>query len=147
VGYYLKVGLAVVGNEFNSSSQWTQYRLMRIINISIHLLLIVLPVNLHLRMRHVNRQSPLTYYMPATSIDYVVESFRYAIPFIFLPWVTWTVWKFVRLPNQHSLRSVAIVVLGDIGRSPRMMYHAKSFAENGFVTDIIAYGGLYLGHY
>lgn len=45
--------------------------------------------------------------------------------------------------NQHSLRSVAIVVLGDIGRSPRMMYHAQSFAENDFVTNIIGYGGLF----
>lgn len=86
--------------------------------------------------------------MPATSTNYyIVESIRYAIPYIFLPWVTWTVWKFVRRRNQHSLRSVAVVVLGDIGRSPRMMYHAQSFAENDFVTDIIGYGGLYLGHY
>ncbi|KAF6766428.1 mannosyltransferase [Ephemerocybe angulata] len=43
--------------------------------------------------------------------------------------------------NHHSLRSVAILVLGDIGRSPRMMYHAQSFAENGFVTDVVGYGG------
>jgi len=53
-------------------------------------------------------------------------------------------WIFLRPRNQHALRSVAIVVLGDIGRSPRMMYHAQSFAENGFVTDLIGYGGLSL---
>ncbi|PPQ98912.1 hypothetical protein CVT24_003543 [Panaeolus cyanescens] len=39
------------------------------------------------------------------------------------------------------MRTVAILVLGDIGRSPRMMYHAKSFAEMGFVTDLIGYAG------
>ncbi|KAH9486709.1 UDP-glycosyltransferase TURAN [Psilocybe cubensis] len=39
------------------------------------------------------------------------------------------------------MRSAAILVLGDIGRSPRMMYHAQSFAENDFTTDIIGYGG------
>jgi hypothetical protein len=38
-------------------------------------------------------------------------------------------------------RSVAILVLGDIGRSPRMMYHAQSFASLNFQTYIIAYKG------
>ncbi|PFH54693.1 glycosyltransferase family 33 protein [Amanita thiersii Skay4041] len=41
-------------------------------------------------------------------------------------------------PNK---RSVAILVLGDIGRSPRMMYHANSFAINRFDTHIIGYRG------
>ncbi|OBZ79967.1 Chitobiosyldiphosphodolichol beta-mannosyltransferase, partial [Grifola frondosa] len=43
--------------------------------------------------------------------------------------------------ERPSLRSVAILVLGDIGRSPRMMYHAESFATNGFETFLIGYGG------
>ncbi|KAG8835694.1 mannosyltransferase [Serendipita sp. 400] len=38
-------------------------------------------------------------------------------------------------------RSVAILVLGDIGRSPRMMYHAQSFAGHNVQTYIIAYKG------
>lgn len=33
--------------------------------------------------------------------------------------------------------SVQIVVLGDIGRSPRMQYHAISVAKNGGRVDII----------
>ncbi|KAJ7451178.1 mannosyltransferase [Mycena latifolia] len=56
-------------------------------------------------------------------------------------WLTWKIWAFLKPRNQHSLRSVAIVVLGDIGRSPRMMYHAESFAENEFFTDLIGYAG------
>jgi len=56
-------------------------------------------------------------------------------------WFSYTTWKTFKPRNEHSLRSVAILVLGDIGRSPRMMYHAQSFAEIGFVTDIIGYGG------
>jgi len=56
--------------------------------------------------------------------------------------IAW-LWRVLRPRDQHSLRTVAILVLGDIGRSPRMMYHAQSFAENGFVTDIIGYGGVY----
>ncbi|KIM47979.1 glycosyltransferase family 33 protein [Hebeloma cylindrosporum] len=61
--------------------------------------------------------------------------------FLSFVWLVWFTWKTFRPRNQHSLRSVAILVLGDIGRSPRMMYHAQSFAENGFVTDLIGYGG------
>ncbi|GEM10494.1 beta-1,4-mannosyltransferase, glycosyltransferase family 33 protein [Rhodotorula toruloides] len=38
-------------------------------------------------------------------------------------------------------KSVALVVLGDIGRSPRMMYHAESLARNGYTTHIVAYRG------
>ncbi|KIL70603.1 glycosyltransferase family 33 protein [Amanita muscaria Koide BX008] len=38
-------------------------------------------------------------------------------------------------------RSAAVLVLGDIGRSPRTMYHAQSFAENDFDTHLIGYGG------
>ncbi|GAA5934998.1 hypothetical protein JCM3775_004672 [Rhodotorula graminis] len=38
-------------------------------------------------------------------------------------------------------KSVALVVLGDIGRSPRMLYHAQSFARHGYTTHIVAYRG------
>jgi hypothetical protein len=34
-----------------------------------------------------------------------------------------------------------VLVLGDIGRSPRMQYHAISFAKEGFTVDIIGYPG------
>ncbi|CAK3904436.1 glycosyltransferase family 33 [Lecanosticta acicola] len=37
--------------------------------------------------------------------------------------------------------SVQIVVLGDIGRSPRMQYHALSLASHGGKVDIIGYTG------
>eukprot|EP00128_Syssomonas_multiformis_P008690 Colp12_sorted_trinity150504_noHs@19984 len=40
-----------------------------------------------------------------------------------------------------NLKRVAIVVLGDIGRSPRMQYHAISLASNGFHVDVIGYAG------
>lgn len=38
-------------------------------------------------------------------------------------------------------KSVAIIVLGDIGRSPRMLYHAQSFVDRGYHTHIVAYAG------
>ncbi|XP_017781882.1 PREDICTED: chitobiosyldiphosphodolichol beta-mannosyltransferase [Nicrophorus vespilloides] len=38
-------------------------------------------------------------------------------------------------------KSVCVVVLGDIGRSPRMQYHSRSFAEEGHKVDIVGYQG------
>lgn len=37
--------------------------------------------------------------------------------------------------------SVQVVVLGDIGRSPRMQYHAISIAKHGGRVDIVGYAG------
>lgn len=34
-----------------------------------------------------------------------------------------------------------MVVLGDIGRSPRMQYHAYSLAREGYNVDIVGYAG------
>lgn len=36
---------------------------------------------------------------------------------------------------------IQILVLGDIGRSPRMQYHAISAAKNGKKVDIVAFKG------
>ena len=43
-----------------------------------------------------------------------------------------------KLPNN---KRVCVMVLGDIGRSPRMQYHALSFANSGYIVDLIGYGG------
>lgn len=47
--------------------------------------------------------------------------------------------------SKHAARSpsksIAVVVLGDIGRSPRMMYHAQSLAENGFRVLLVGFDG------
>lgn len=37
--------------------------------------------------------------------------------------------------------SVQVLVLGDIGRSPRMQYHAMSIAKHGGRVDIVGYNG------
>lgn len=39
----------------------------------------------------------------------------------------------------EDLRRIQILVLGDIGRSPRMQYHAISCARNGMHVDLIGY--------
>ncbi|KAI9356924.1 hypothetical protein BD770DRAFT_101876 [Pilaira anomala] len=42
---------------------------------------------------------------------------------------------------------VQVVVLGDIGRSPRMRYHATSLADSGCTVDLIGYKGKYIHTY
>lgn len=37
-------------------------------------------------------------------------------------------------------RNVCVIVLGDIGRSPRMQYHVKSLLQHDFNVDLIGYG-------
>lgn len=41
--------------------------------------------------------------------------------------------------NTPRTRRAWIVVLGDIGRSPRMQNHAKSLAENGFLVECVGF--------
>lgn len=43
--------------------------------------------------------------------------------------------------NAAPAKSVTIVVLGDLGRSPRMMYHARSFSEAGWQVYLVGYAG------
>jgi len=44
-------------------------------------------------------------------------------------------------PQMPNGRRAAVVVLGDLGRSPRMQYHALALANEGFSVDLIGYGG------
>ena len=48
---------------------------------------------------------------------------------------------FFRYGRKASRKQVCIVVVGDIGRSPRMQYHALSFAEEGFDVSLVGYLG------
>ncbi|CAH0398939.1 unnamed protein product [Chilo suppressalis] len=43
------------------------------------------------------------------------------------------------MDENQSKKVVKVVVLGDIGRSPRMQYHALSLASNGLKVNIIGY--------
>jgi beta-1,4-mannosyltransferase len=42
--------------------------------------------------------------------------------------------------DQANSQRVSVIVLGDIGRSPRMQYHALSLAVAGSEVDVIGYG-------
>ncbi|XP_014209476.2 chitobiosyldiphosphodolichol beta-mannosyltransferase-like [Copidosoma floridanum] len=45
------------------------------------------------------------------------------------------------LKKRARTRRVCIVVLGDLGRSPRMQYHAISFAKEGYNVELVGYSG------
>ncbi|KAG4302470.1 hypothetical protein PCANB_001313 [Pneumocystis canis] len=51
-----------------------------------------------------------------------------------------------RYKNEYktSKRSICLVVLGDLGRSPRMQYHALSLAQHGFEVDLVGYRGSFV---
>lgn len=51
------------------------------------------------------------------------------------------------LPTRHVLSKdekarVVVLVLGDIGRSPRMQYHCLSIAKKGGIVDLVGYEGM-----
>lgn len=52
---------------------------------------------------------------------------------------------FLRRTGHRKHDSITIVVLGDLGRSPRMMRHATSFADRDWLVNVLAYSGMYLG--
>lgn len=45
-------------------------------------------------------------------------------------------------PKKDGKPRVVVVVLGDIGRSPRMQYHALSIARKGGLVDLVGYDGI-----
>lgn len=62
---------------------------------------------------------------------------------LFVPVAVVFIWK----PSKHVPKSpvapprVIVLVLGDIGRSPRMQNHALSIARNGGKVDLVGYDG------
>lgn len=60
------------------------------------------------------------------------------VVYLLLPYAT-----YVLLPklygNISSKRRVIIVVLGDLGHSPRICYHARSFASKGWSVDLCGF--------
>jgi beta-1,4-mannosyltransferase len=57
----------------------------------------------------------------------------------------WVITIFIIILSYAVLRydrwSVYVIVLGDLGRSPRMQYHAVCFAEQGYRVHLIGYPG------
>ena len=51
------------------------------------------------------------------------------------------VFRKLYITAYEEYRNVCVLVLGDLGRSPRMQYHAMSLAKEGFTVDLIGYPG------
>lgn len=47
----------------------------------------------------------------------------------------------LRRPNVSPQRCVQVVVLGDLGRSPRMCNHAIEFEKRQYFVELIGYTG------
>ena len=65
---------------------------------------------------------------------------------IAVAWLTLLIGVLLALPTrrhatQPGRTSVQIVVLGDLGRSPRMQYHASSILKHGAHVQLIGYQG------
>lgn len=67
---------------------------------------------------------------------------------LIIMWHLWLVlvatvlfFTWLRANKNSSTKRICILVLGDIGRSPRMQYHALSCAQNGYEVDLIGFGG------
>ena len=56
-----------------------------------------------------------------------------AILLLFVHWL--------RGRKNNTKPRICIVVLGDVGRSPRMQYHALSCANAGFHVELLGFGG------
>ncbi|XP_034939473.1 chitobiosyldiphosphodolichol beta-mannosyltransferase [Chelonus insularis] len=57
---------------------------------------------------------------------------------IITSWNLWTLWSKRKFREE---KRVCVVVLGDIGRSPRMQYHSLSLMKQGYFVDIVGYSG------
>ncbi|XP_012503196.1 PREDICTED: chitobiosyldiphosphodolichol beta-mannosyltransferase [Propithecus coquereli] len=56
---------------------------------------------------------------------------------LLLPLLLLGSWK--RWRRERAARHVLVVVLGDVGRSPRMQYHALSLAKHGFSVTLLGF--------
>lgn len=47
----------------------------------------------------------------------------------------------IKWHEEKNDKLVQVVVLGDVGRSPRMQYHCLSLVELNYTVDVLGYGG------
>jgi hypothetical protein len=77
-----------------------------------------------------------------SDLGYVSVLLQCLYVIVFVWFLVAVIWRQPR--KAPSRRSVAVLVLGDVGRSPRMMYHAGSFAKSGFETFVVGYEGMWI---
>lgn len=94
----------------------------------------------HLRI--IDHRSPFAFPVPRLLHSFTMSGER-ASGLLLSLIILAPLWLFASryLKKPTLKRSVIVFVLGDVGRSPRMMYHAESFVNNGFETYIVGYRG------
>uniref|UniRef100_A0A1A8QJB1 Asparagine-linked glycosylation 1 homolog (Yeast, beta-1,4-mannosyltransferase) n=2 Tax=Nothobranchius TaxID=28779 RepID=A0A1A8QJB1_9TELE len=55
--------------------------------------------------------------------------------------VLWLCWGWLRQRDGGTHQRVCVLVLGDIGRSPRMQYHALSLSKHGYQVTLVGFLG------
>jgi beta-1,4-mannosyltransferase len=61
---------------------------------------------------------------------------------LFSAWLLGSLLFYVILRRKYAHpKAICVLVLGDLGRSPRMMYHAQSLLENGYIVYLVGYSG------
>ena len=73
--------------------------------------------------------------------DYLVI-IKLAVSFLILVLVAIKLFMFKHRGDNVDGKNVCVIVLGDLGRSPRMNYHCLSFANAGYNVSFIGYKGL-----
>lgn len=81
---------------------------------------------------------------PLLLVFLFIPSVLVAIALLFL-FLYIALYRAPSITRRTSLRrSAAVVVLGDVGRSPRMCYHVESLADQGWKVSVVGYGGTQL---
>ncbi|XDT06086.1 Hypothetical protein J6897_03907 [Nakaseomyces glabratus] len=61
------------------------------------------------------------------------------VTYLSLPLIIYYLVPYIFYGNKSSKKRIIIYVLGDIGHSPRMCYHARSFSEKGWQVELCGY--------
>lgn len=82
----------------------------------------------------------MLYFKPASTFinPYSIEVREYVTSCSFPSSIYIRFWQNF-IMTEAKKKNVCVVVLGDIGRSPRMQYHAQSLVREGYNVDIVGY--------
>lgn len=122
---------------------------------SLRLWSIVFSTNFDTRISDVTRKATLHLRSNAThrieslenAADDLMAHWLAAFAAVIVVYVTALCYFFLPSPFQPGSKYakkhqvVCLLVLGDIGRSPRMLYHARSLSRAGFLVQIVGYKG------
>lgn len=63
------------------------------------------------------------------------------VPLTLFAGLLWLSVRALRHRDAETERRVCVLVLGDVGRSPRMQYHALSLSKHGYTVTFVGYLG------